>query len=136
MDDSYRDDVRLNEAGVFEDARGTLTLVSTDQIPFTVRRTYVLHRMPVGAVRGGHRNRAQRRLLVGLAGSATVTLDDGYGERLVGLAVGSMLLVAAGVWFAIENHDPDTAILVFADGDYDTRDQVAARPRRQMDAVG
>jgi dTDP-4-dehydrorhamnose 3,5-epimerase-like enzyme len=110
------------KVGVFTDSRGTLTLVEAGQIPFVPRRTYLLHDMPPGAVRGGHGNREQNRLLVGISGRSAVTLDDGRRTREVSLLVGQSLLIEPSVWHEIEICEADTAILVFADGDFDPDD--------------
>jgi dTDP-4-dehydrorhamnose 3,5-epimerase-like enzyme len=121
---------------VFEDERGTLTLVASQQMPFPPRRTYVLHRMPAGARRGGHANRSQRRLLVGLSGAATVTIADGRNpDRHIVLGGGDTMLIQPGIWFELEIHDEDAAILVFADGDYDPGDRVRERSQLPLDAT-
>jgi dTDP-4-dehydrorhamnose 3,5-epimerase-like enzyme len=113
-------------ADVFTDERGTLTVVASEQIPFVPARTYVLHDLPAGALRGRHANRTQRRMLVGLAGESTVTLVDGdQAPRVVGLSGGQTLVIEPGVWHQIAIHDEQTSILVFADGSYDPDDVIA-----------
>jgi WxcM-like, C-terminal len=110
---------------VHRDDRGTLTLASAADVPFTPGRTYVLHDMPVGARRGSHASLTQRRFLVGIAGSSTVTMTDGNAlDRSFQLGAGDTLLVGAGVWLEIEVEDPGTQILVFAEGDYTPADYV------------
>lgn len=107
------------------DDRGTLTLVSAAEVPFTPGRIYVLHHMPIGTRRGSHASLTQRRFLVGIAGSSTITTTDG--NALDGshtLAAGDTLLVGAGVWLEIAVEDPGTQILVFAEGDYTPDDYV------------
>jgi dTDP-4-dehydrorhamnose 3,5-epimerase-like enzyme len=122
-----RRDSATEQVQSFSDDRGRLTLVEAAQVPFTVRRTYVLHEMPAGTRRGGHANRTQHRLLVILAGGVTVRLDDGTGERQLSLRSGETLLVEPAVWHELEISGPDTAVLVFADGDYDPGDYIEDR---------
>jgi UDP-2-acetamido-3-amino-2,3-dideoxy-glucuronate N-acetyltransferase len=126
------------EAGttpVFADHRGALTLVPLDSIPFTPARTYVLHGIPRAARRGGHASRNQRRLLVGVVGSAKVTLDDGVQVLTCELGGGDTLLIPAGVWHEIEAREEGTVILVFADGDYDPADLVRERSELPLRAA-
>jgi len=120
---------------VFSDDRGALTLVPVDAIPFTPARTYVLHGIPKGAIRGGHASRSQRRWLVGVAGGANVTLDDGVRASTLELAGGDTLLVPAGVWHEIEALEEGTVILVFADGGYDPADYVRERSRLPLSSA-
>lgn len=127
MDNELRDATIQTPVSVFSDPRGTLTLVATEHVPFTARRTYVLHHMPAGAIRGGHANLTQARLLVGLSGCATVTLDDGHGVEQVELVPGKSLLIEPAVWHEIQVLDVGTEILVFAEGDYDPGDMVVDR---------
>jgi dTDP-4-dehydrorhamnose 3,5-epimerase-like enzyme len=115
-------------AQVFEDERGRLTLVEAEAVPFVVRRTYVLHDMPVGARRGGHANLTQSRLLVGLSGAPTINTDDGREQRTVTLEPGRRLLIGPRVWHEILIHHEHTTILVFAEGGYDPEDSVGDRP--------
>jgi hypothetical protein len=110
---------------VHRDTRGTLTLASASDVPFTPGRTYVLHDMPVGARRGSQASLTQRRFLVGIAGSSTITATDGDAlEDCVTLGAGDTLLVGAGVWVEIAVEDPGTQILVFAEGEYTPDDYV------------
>jgi UDP-2-acetamido-3-amino-2,3-dideoxy-glucuronate N-acetyltransferase len=120
---------------VFTDDRGALTLVPVDAIPFTPNRTYVLHGIPRGATRGGHASRSQQRWLVGVAGNAKVTLDDGVHASTLELAGGDTLLVPAGVWHEIEAVEDGTMILVFADGDYDPADYVRERSKLPLSSA-
>jgi dTDP-4-dehydrorhamnose 3,5-epimerase-like enzyme len=118
----------------FTDSRGTLTLITAEQVPFSPRRTYVLHDMAVGSVRGGHANRRQARLLVGISGRSAVTLDDADSTtRQVALLAGHSLLIGPGVWHEIEVLEVGTVILVFADGDYDPEDLIGDRPAAPLE---
>lgn len=119
--------VRRGAAGVFSDSRGTLTVLAAEEVPFTPRRTYVLHGIPVGAIRGGHANRTQTRLLVLISGRATVILDDGRSVQTIPLCASDSLLIPPAVWHEIEVDEPATVILVFANGDHDSDGQVADR---------
>jgi hypothetical protein len=63
---------------VITDPRGNLTFIeSTRHIPFPIQRVYYLYDVPGGAQRGGHGHRQLEQLIVAIAGSFDVMLDDG-----------------------------------------------------------
>ena len=65
-------DIRHND-----DARGTLTALQGDELPFPVRRIFYMHRVPPGGERGGHAHRSTQQCLIAVAGAFTVDLSDG-----------------------------------------------------------
>ena len=118
-------DSRLPERGgaqIFADSRGKLTLVQFDELSFDPTRAYVLDSIPVGGLRAGHASRAHHRLLLGISGRARVTLDNGHHTAELELTAGDTLQLPPGVWLEIEALEERTAMLVFADGDYDPGD--------------
>lgn len=126
--------IGTGRAPVYEDARGSLTLVPYDELPFVPARAYVLAEIPSGARRAGHACRTQHRFLVGLSGQATVTLDDGHTTAELGLGRGDTVHIAPGVWLEIEAATSGVGILVFADGRYDPDDYVSERSRLPITA--
>jgi hypothetical protein len=128
VDDSDHPKLRSARAAVHRDERGALTVVDAGEVPFTPGRTYVLHDLPVGAHRGRHASRTQRRLLAWITGAATVFATDGEAlDRSLECGAGDTLLVAPGVWLEIEITQPGTHILVLAEGDYDVGDYISSR---------
>jgi glyoxylate utilization-related uncharacterized protein len=113
---------------VFADARGTLTLLHLEELPFTAARAYVISDVPVGARRGGHSSRVQHRFLVGISGESDVTLDDGTHTATLSLGGGDTLHVPPRVWFELVARVEPVTILVLADGRYDPSDQIAEPP--------
>ena len=65
-------DIRHND-----DARGTLTALEGDELPFPVRRIFYMHRVPQGGERGAHAHRYTQQCLIAVAGAFTVDLSDG-----------------------------------------------------------
>ncbi|MEA2265957.1 MAG: hypothetical protein QOE27_1540 [Solirubrobacteraceae bacterium] len=71
-------DCRLIEFPITSDPRGNLTVIEGAQhIPFEIARIFYLDVVPAGATRAGHANRRSDQVLVALAGSFEVTVDDG-----------------------------------------------------------
>ena len=65
-------DIRHND-----DARGTLTALEGDELPFPVRRIFYMHRVPQGGERGAHAHRYTQQCLIAVAGAFSVDLSDG-----------------------------------------------------------
>lgn len=106
------------------DHRGNLTFLEGNRhVPFDIRRVYYLYDVPSGAERGGHAHRELRQVLIALAGSFDVVLDDGkQRNRLTlnrpdkGLVIGSM------IWREIDNFSAGAVCLVLASHEYDEAD--------------
>lgn len=106
------------------DPRGNLTVVEAgEHVPFGIERVYYLYDIPGGAERGGHAHRDLKQLIVAMAGSFDVTLDDGYTKTRVhmnrsyyGLYVGPM------VWREMDNFSSGSVCMVLASSHYDETD--------------
>ncbi|NED99854.1 WxcM-like domain-containing protein [Phytoactinopolyspora halotolerans] len=115
---------RLAQVG---QARGTLTHAHVGAgLPFTVRRVMVVRDVPAGGHRGDHGHRTLHELLICVAGSCDVLLDDGLGCRVVvHLADPSVTAyVAPAVWTAQFNHSPDAVLVILASAPYDPGDYI------------
>jgi dTDP-4-dehydrorhamnose 3,5-epimerase-like enzyme len=102
------------------DARGCLTVLerATD-LPFDMRRTFVIADVPTGVVRGQHANLVTTELLVCAAGALTVRVDDGRSSRSIPLSpTGGAILVPPSLWVELRDFAPGTVVLVLADTDY------------------
>lgn len=109
-----------------EDERGNLSFIEQDtHIPFAIKRTYWIHDVPGGQVRGGHAYKTLNEFVVALSGSFDVVLDDGKERKswhlnrsYYGLYVPSM------IWRSMENFSTNALCLIVASGDYDAGDYV------------
>jgi hypothetical protein len=60
------------------DPRGNLTFVESERhIPFDIKRVYYLYDVPGGETRAGHAHKTLQQVLIAVAGSFDVLLDDG-----------------------------------------------------------
>jgi len=76
-------DCHLIEFPKFADARGNLTFLEGQRhIPYAIKRVYYLYDVPGGASRAGHAHKLDQQVLIALAGSFDISLDDGI-ERTV-----------------------------------------------------
>ncbi len=75
-------DCRIIELPKITDARGNLTFIESGRhIPFEIRRTYYLYDVPGGSSRAAHAHRELHQLMIAMAGSFDVTLDDGHEKK-------------------------------------------------------
>jgi hypothetical protein len=108
------------------DARGLLVPMEADKhVPFAIRRVYALVRLQAGLARGAHAHRALRQVIVALAGSCRVRLDDGRGQVAVTLDDPVRgLVLEPRVWHEMADFSPDCVLLVLADAHYDEADYI------------
>jgi hypothetical protein len=98
------------------------------QVPFPVRRVYALVDLLVGGARGGHAHRSLRQVIVALAGSCRVLLDDGRTGLTVRLdEPGRGLLLEPMVWHEMADFSPGCVLLVLAAEHYDEGDYIRQR---------
>ena len=84
---------------------------------------YHLHGVPVGGRRGGHAHRRLEQILIAVAGSFVVLLDDGAARRRVRLddpRVG--LHIPPGVWRELDSFTDGAVCVVPASMPYDAAD--------------
>lgn len=99
----------------YADHRGVLTAVEFDDVPFLVRRAFVVHGGDVRHPRGGHDVPCEEFVVL-VSGSATFQVASAAGdERTVGLRVrGESLLLQPGEHVSYVLDGPTSAILVLA----------------------
>ncbi len=118
------EDCKLITLPKIEDHRGNLTFVEGNQhIPFAIKRTYYLYDVPAGAERGGHAHRDLQQLIIAVAGSFDVLLDDGRQQRRITLNrpyIG--LYVSTMIWRELDNFASGSVCLVLASTPYEESD--------------
>ena len=106
------------------DPRGNLTFIEGGQhIPFDIRRVYYLYDVPGGAERGGHAHKDLHQLIIAMAGSFDVILDDGDEKRRVHLNRSyNGLYVCPMIWRELDNFSSGSVCMVLASNTYDEAD--------------
>lgn len=108
------------------DERGSL--VAIEQLrdaPFDIARVYYLYGTIPGVTRGLHAHRELRQLVVALAGSCTMLLDDGAARTSIRLGdPATGLLLPPLVWHEMSDFSPDCVLMVLADAAYDEADYI------------
>jgi hypothetical protein len=106
------------------DPRGNLTFIEGDRhVPFDIKRVYYLYDVPGGASRGGHGHRNLHQLVVAMAGSFDIILDNGEdAERFTLNRSYYGLHIPPMTWRELENFSSGAVCLVLASEHYDERD--------------
>jgi len=118
------DKCRLIELPRITDPRGNLSFIEAQRhVPFDIRRVYYLYDVPGGAVRAGHGHRALHQLMLAIAGSFDVLLDDGAAQRTIPLNRSYIgLYICPGIWRELSNFSSGAVCLVLASEYYDESD--------------
>ena len=109
----------------FLDPRGNLSFFeSNDQIPFEIKRTYLIYDVPGGETRGGHAFVEQKEFIVALSGSFDViTIDTKGRETTFGLNRSYFgLYVPNLLWRRMENFSTNAVCLVASSTVYSEMD--------------
>ncbi len=119
----------LNECQLIElpkhsDTRGSVTFVEDGvQIPFAIKRVYYLYDVAAEQKRGAHAHKNLQQLVIAVAGSFDVVLDDGVSEKIISLNKPDVgLIVTAMIWREIVNFSSGAVCLVLASEHYDEAD--------------
>ena len=115
---------KLVDLPKIQDHRGNLTFIEQNRhIPFEISRTYYLYDVPGGGSRGGHAHKALEQLIVAVAGSFNVVLDDGHEKQIVTLNRPFQgLYVCPMIWRELDNFSSGSVCLVLASNLYDEAD--------------
>ncbi|WP_165020195.1 sugar 3,4-ketoisomerase [Dysgonomonas sp. ZJ279] len=108
------------------DRRGNLSFVEArEHVPFNIARAYWIYDVPGGQRRGSHAFKKQQELIIALAGSFDVVLDDGKKKRAHTLNRSYMgLYVPNMMWRSLENFSTNSLCLVIASDPYDEDDYI------------
>lgn len=111
------------------DPRGSLTFIEGNKhVPFDIRRVFYLYDVPTEEGRGAHAHRTLSQVLVCLAGSFDVRVDDGASQATIHLnRPWKGVLVPPMIWAAEVNFDPGSICLVLASDLYDEADYIRDR---------
>ena len=112
------------------DARGDddgwlIAIEAQKNIPFAIKRTYYIYGTRAGVRRGKHAHHQLQQLMICMAGSCKVLLDDGQQREAVLLTSNTRgLFIDPMVWHEMYDFSSDCVMLVLADGWYDVADYI------------
>ena len=106
------------------DERGSLiALEGNKNIPFDIKRVYYIFGTKEGSRRGFHAHKKLKQVLVCVAGSCKILLDDGKSKQDISLDNPNKgLLIESMIWREMFDFSPDCVLMVLADEIYDESD--------------
>lgn len=120
---------RLNQCHIIEiasftDLRGSLSAIEgTLSVPFHPKRFYYIYGVPEGARRGCHAHRTEKELIMALAGSFYVLVDDGNSRMDLLLDRPDRgLYVPPLIWHEVHSFVSGSVCAVLASTHYDSND--------------
>lgn len=117
---------KLIQLPVIHDSRGNLTPIEEEaHVPFPIARVYYLYDVPGGARRAGHAHRTLQQVLIAVAGSFDVVIDDGAARETITLNRPSRgVYIPRMVWREIENFSSGAVCLALASQHFDEDDYI------------
>jgi len=108
------------------DRSGNLSFIeSRAHAPFDIKRIYYLYDVPGGSERGGHAHRCLHQLIIAMAGSFDVHLDDGSSKKTFHLNRSYYgLYVSPMIWRTLDNFSSGAVCLVLASNFYSESDYI------------
>ena len=130
------DECKIIDLPRVNDPRGNLTFVESNRhIPFAIQRVYYLYDVPGGAERGGHAHKALHQLIIAMAGSFDIHLDDGQSKKTVHMDRSYYgLYVCPMIWREINNFSSGAVCMVLASDYYDEQDYYREYNEFMLDA--
>lgn len=121
-------DCHLIDLPKVHDPRGNLTFVEGGRhIPFEIKRVYYLYDVPGGATRAGHAHKALQQMLIAIAGSFDVLLDDGKEKKTYHLNRSYYgLYIFPLTWRVIDNFSSGAVCLSIVSDYYEESDYFRA----------
>lgn len=106
------------------DPRGNLTFIEGEKhVPFEIKRVYFLYDVPGGATRAGHAHKTLQQVLIAIAGSFDVLLDDGKEKERYHLNRSYYgLYIYPLTWRVIDNFSSGAVCLSIVSDFYDESD--------------
>lgn len=109
------------------DERGNLVVIEGEgmDIPFDIKRVFYIYGSDDTVVRGQHANRETEFLLVNVAGTSKVKVDNGRESAIVELNKPRMgLYIPAMLWKDMYDFSEDSILLVLASRHYDANEYI------------
>ena len=121
MDEGLRQ-YRIIEIPRFTDLRGTLSVIDGRPfLPFDPKRFFYIYGVPDGAQRGCHALKTDEELIIAVAGSFKILVDDGNSAMELQLDQPNRgLYVPPLKWHVLHSFTPGAVCAVLASAPYDS----------------
>lgn len=107
---------RIIDIPRFTDARGTLSVIEGKPlIPFSPQRFFYIYQVPEGARRGQHALKTDEELIIAIAGSFTIRVDDGaFSVELLLDRPECGLYIPPMIWHELHSFSPGAVCAVLS----------------------
>jgi hypothetical protein len=108
------------EFPTLKDSRGNLTFIESDHhIPFNIKRVYYLTDVPFEGARGGHAHKELHQIIIPIAGTFDIHIDDGTKKKTIQLNQDNKgLYICPLIWRELDNFSQGAVCLVLASDFY------------------
>ena len=117
---------RMLEFKEYGDERGNLVVAEGDtDVPFKIERVFYMYGSSPDIIRGRHANRESEFVLINVAGTSKVRVDDGFSTEIISLDKPRMgLYIAPMVWKDMYDFSEDSVLLCLASRRYDAAEYI------------
>ena len=108
------------------DERGGLVVVNSgEETPFEIKRIFYIYNTQENIERGNHANIKSSFVMISLAGSCVVEVDDNFVKREYLLdSPTKALFIGNQLWKTMKDFSKDNVLLVFSDNKYDENEYI------------
>lgn len=108
------------------DERGQLVIVEGNKdIPFEIKRVFYIYGSDHDVIRGRHANYKSEFVLINVAGTSKVKIDDGINQKVIELNHPHMgIYLPKLVWKDMYDFSEDSVLLVLASEHYDAQEYI------------
>ena len=118
---------RILELKEYGDEKGNLVVAEGEglNIPFDIKRVFYIYGSDGDIVRGQHANRKTQFVLINVAGTSKVLVDDGRKKEIIELNKPRMgLFLDTMVWKEMYDFSPDSVLLVLCSEHFDETEYI------------
>ncbi|WP_407315844.1 sugar 3,4-ketoisomerase [Pseudomonas sp. nanlin1] len=114
------------EFQILGDQRGSMVSIEQGRVvPFDIKRVYYIYHTEPGVSRGYHAHKALQQVMICVAGSCRVVLDDANTRQDVWLDSPTRgILVNGSTWREMHDFSDNCVLLVLASDHYDESDYI------------
>ena len=124
MNSTCNDCLSIELESIKSKRKGSLTPVyNSNTIPFDIKRVYYLYDIPSLSERGGHAHKNLQQLIIAVAGSFDVIINDSKEKKIIRLNRPDVgLYLPPMIWRELKNFSGGSICLVLASAPYDEND--------------
>ena len=118
---------RILELKEYGDEKGNLVVAEGEglDIPFDIKRVFYIYGSDGDIVRGQHANRKTQFVLINVAGTSKVLVDDGRKKEIIELNKPRMgLFLDTMVWKEMYDFSPDSVLLILCSEHFDETEYI------------